>query len=160
MKKIIMPCIVLIASAITIYSVAFWEPSNDINSKKSYAEKSGGSNIVKVDEEKEVEVKNEENGKGSEVSNSVSNESISIYKIDKNQIKDNISKKDWEIVNGIIKEMSIVDIERIKNEEENGEDGIKEIFNILNTRLSQKNYKVIESIFDPYIDFSLLEERV
>lgn len=162
MKKIVMIFIMSIALGITIYSVAFWEPYKQVDSKTQE-----GSNIVNVDEIKEED---ENKNVKEEVINTaevITEESAStialnktIYKIEKDQIKESISKGDLAKIESIVKKISTVDLGRIDLAKGNGEDGVKEIFNILKTRLSKKDYQIIESILEPYIDFSVFEKSV
>lgn len=146
MKKLIMIFVVLIASFITIYSVAFWQPYTKVSNMKEY---SGDG----------IEIEGESNDNEEHLSMTV-NSNTSVYKVEKDKIREKISKEDFSKVIGISKKLSTVDIGRIEAAQQDGEEGLREVFNILNTRLSGKDYKIIESIFDPYIDFSLLKEKV
>lgn len=138
--------LMIVSFVVTIYTVVFWKPKEYSNySLEEKAEKTfndGLGNNIDVDNAKVRE--------GS---------TKSIFRVSEEVMKNSITEDDGDKVDTIIKNMSEVDVDRIRREEKNvdKEAGTEEIFKILNRRLSSKDYKIIKSIYDPYIDFTVIQ---
>ncbi|MBD7912663.1 MULTISPECIES: hypothetical protein [Clostridium] len=144
--KNLLRLLMLISLGVTIYTIAVWEPKRSSN--YSVEEKS-----------KEIFNDNVDNSVNIDNLNTKVNESKSIFKVSKETMESSMTEENINKVQAIIKNMSEVDIDKIRKEEkdEDKERGTEEIFKILNKRLSSKDYKTIRSIYDPYINFANIQ---
>ena len=136
MKRFFYYSIMFVAVLITTYFVVLFEPYDNSVSENSSITENDDSSI--------------------EVIAPVQEETI--FKIDKEIIKSKISNTDKERINLINHKLSTTDLSRIESYKENEEDGIKDIFKLLDKRLSEDDYGEIKSILSPYIDFSIVEK--
>lgn len=170
MKKICLMLLMIISGAITIYTIGFWQPTEDVALESSIntkvvAEKNyekGESNK----KENTIANKKVDNNLDTEISKVESEEDMvvqaSILKVEEEEIKKCISRENKERVKSIIKKLSAVDVINIKDSfnNENNQVGFKEAFNLIKIRVSEKDYEEIKEILSEYIDFDLLEVEV
>ena len=135
MKRFFYYSIMFVAVLITTYFVVLFEPyDNSVSENSSITENDDTSIevIAPVQEE-------------------------SIFKVDQDIIKSKISSSDKEKINLINHKLSTTDLSKIESYKENEEDGVIDIFKLLEKRLSEDDYSEIKSILSPYIDFSIIE---
>lgn len=95
--------------------------------------------------------------------NKKSKENLSqkIFNIEKEQIIDKLSLKEKLKLLSIAKKISVVDVERIKNNlNENGEEGILEVARVLKYRLQAEDYDIVKEILSPYINIKFIESII
>lgn len=176
MKKIFLMALMIVSTFITIYAIMFWQPSDKIMADNQIHQQGVESSNNKVNEvNKEIEEQNyneEKNNKNNEYESAslrykeevpveVAVQS-SILKVEESEIEKTIPRDKKERLEGIVKKLSSVDLINIKEKfnKENKEEGFKEGFSIIRTRVSDKDYEEIKEILAEYIDFSVLEVEV
>ena len=144
MKRITLGIIMIICTAITSYAVFIWKPN--------------GNNIS----EKNAKVYSEDDIAMETIGESVPVESTSIFKVDKRSINESIKKEEKKVIDNILNKVSTIDLGRIDNllNKDNKEDGVRESLELLKKRLSNSDYKTIESILEEYIDFDVIGTKI
>lgn len=144
MKRITLGIIMIICTAITSYVVFIWQPNENNISEKN----------AKVYSEDDIAMET--------IGESVPVESISIFKVDKRSINESIKKEEKKVIDNIVNKVSTIDLGRIDNflNKDNKEDGVRESLELLKKRLSNSDYKTIESILDEYIDFDVIGTKI
>lgn len=92
----------------------------------------------------------------------VAEESKSVFKVDKNTIMDKINFQDKLRLMNITRKLSIIDYGTI-NKNLKGQDEYncaRDIFRILKSRLSSKDYNEVKEILKPYIDVDAIEKSL
>lgn len=165
MKKIFSILMIVISAAITIYTVVFWEPTHNITFN-SLSEKEKNEGVYNKEEavEKDNAINNEKNIALIN-SNEESKEVIaktSAFKFTEEEMERLIPKSSKEKVKDIVKKLSTVDIIKVKEcfNNENKEEGLRDGFNLIRTRISENDYEEIKNILSEYIDFDSLEIEV
>lgn len=142
MKKYIIRFIMILAFCSTIYFIFYWEPKEEID--RSISELACENMLSSNMDEDECEMVSSE-------------ENMSIFKINREDIVKNINKKELIEIDNVINSMSVIDIGKIEDYDIMEEAEIIDLFKFLNKRLSKKNYNTIRNILAPYINFQLIE---
>lgn len=162
MKKVSVIALMIISAGITIYTVMFWQPSD--NSRA----------VNKIDTALNDEIKNADIGKSRAEENSNKREKSNmdedievalendIFKVEESEVKKLLTKDEKKRIDVIIKKMSSVDLNNLKENlsNENKSEGFKEGFALIRTRSSVKEYEELKEILSEYIDFDILEVEV
>ncbi|MDR3595480.1 hypothetical protein [Clostridium sp.] len=86
----------------------------------------------------------------------------SLYKIDKNQILEELSSDDKKNLDEILKKLSTLDMGKIKGyfEESNDDEGVVNSFTLLKKRLKNDDYKKIEDISSSFLDIDKINQEI
>lgn len=123
-------------------------------------------NNVELDKEIKANSNSRSNSKVASVSdvyNEVKEEpAISVFKVDKNTIMNNLSVAEKMKLMNLSKKLSVIDYGRIKEYLESNEeyDSAVAIFKILKSRLTNDEYKEIKDILIPYVDVEKIEKNL
>ena len=178
MKKLFLIMIMMISACITMYYIVIWQPSDkvivqnpnnevnklnnelneiiNIDKREDDIEKEYYKNSEKDDE---IDVNNKSNEKNRTLDIEVNN---NVVDISVNEIEKRLSKDEKEKLDRILKRLSAVDLIKIKSNfnKENNIEGIKEGFNIIEKRLSDKEYEEVKELLSGYIDFNNLKIEI
>lgn len=158
MKKVIVSLIMFFAAGLTIYTVGFWEPSNDSGSTKEKSEQvSDSSGESELDKSKVQNGFNENKLDAQTVVNK-----NSIFKMEVEKIAESLSKESSGKIQNILKNLSTTDMCKVEEyaRESDREEGTRKILSLLSKRLSTENYGEIKEILKPFIDFGIIAEKV
>lgn len=147
MKRILSFFIMITFSLIPIYYIAIWEPK-DGESINAINEKSEDYIVKDVNEEETNFIKSEKKS------------TKPILRMGKEQIEKDMSDENKKKLKNIISQLSTVDLNRIEeiSKKDDVNEATKEIINLLRKRLSKKEYKKIEAILVPYINFDVIKK--
>ena len=178
MKKLFLIMIMMISACITMYYIVIWQPSDkvivqnpnnevnklnnelneiiNIDKREDDIEKEYYKNSEKDDE---IDVNNKSNEKNRTLDIEVNN---NVVDISVNEIEKRLSKDEKEKLDRILKRLSAVDLIKIKSNfnKENNIEGIREGFNLIEKRLSDKEYEEVKELLSGYIDFNNLKIEI
>lgn len=165
MKRIYLIALMIISAAITIYAVVFWQPSDDIrveNKIDNEIDSSLSSKVKDDNVEEKIVIENINSEDESSIDNIPVVLETDIFKVEKSEIKKLLTKDEKNRIDIIIKKMSAVDLNNLKEKfnNENKSERFKEGFSLIRTRTSDSEYEEIKEILSDYIDFDVLEIQV
>lgn len=148
MKRLLCFIIMVIFSLIPIYYITIWEPGGMASTVSSVS-------VGRVDY-----AINDISFKQIEEKASI-NETINkkpILRMEKKQIEEHMSDEKKKEVRRVLLQLSTVDLIKAKeiSEQDDKDKATKEFINLLRKRLSLKEYKKIEEILIPYINFDVI----
>lgn len=178
MKKLFLIMIMMISTCITMYYIMIWQPSDKVivqNPNDKVNKLSNKFNeIINIDKREddiekeyyknseegdEININNKSNEKNKTLDIEVNN---NVVDISVNEIEKSLSKDEKEKLDRIIKRLSAVDLIKIKLNfnKENNIEGIREGFNLIEKRLSDKEYEEVKELLSGYIDFNNLKIEI
>lgn len=148
LKRILYFLIMVTFSLIPIYYIIFWEPEGTASSISSVSVESVDYSIKDISFE-QTEKK------------MITNEKVSkkpILRMGKEQIEEEMSDENKKKLKNILVQLSTVDLNKIEeiSKQDDTDEATKEFINLLRKRLSLKEYKKIEKILTPYINFDVI----
>ena len=148
LKRISYLLVMVIFSSIPIYYTIFWEPEGTTSSISSVSVESVDIAIKDISfeqTEKKLVINEETNKKP-------------ILRMKKEQIEEDMSDENKKKLKNILVQLSIVDLNKIEeiSKQDDTDKATKEFINLLRKRLSLKEYKKIEEILIPYINFDVI----
>lgn len=179
MKRAILYIIMLATTCVTVYFTMVWEPVvnggidfiNDKANEKEISVNNIDKNKENVKDDKKVskvDKKETDEKKVNDKKEIVINEekaqptvaSVSLLKMDINEIVDDISFVDKTKLVKIGYKLQNIDRKRIEEwvmESESQIEGAKNAYNLLKSRLSSEDFKELQEIIKPYVNIELLE---
>lgn len=119
------------------------------------------SNDSELENNYDHNVNGEDNNKNS-IFDEESVPTVSIFKIDKNTILNNISMTDKAKLIYLSRKLSIEDYDYIQQDmkSSNEIEASKDIFTILKKKLSNSDYEKVKNILSPYIDVDYIDKNI
>lgn len=178
MKKFFLRMIMVISGCITMYYIIIWQPSDKVIVQNPNSEVNKLNNefneIINIDKREdniekeyykdneksdEIDINNKSNEENEALDIAVNND---VVDISVNEIEKSLSKEEKEKLDRILKRLSAVDLIKIKSNfnKDNNIEGIRAGFNLIEKRLSDKEYEEVKELLSGYIDFTNLKIEI